>query len=153
MDQVAESKGSLERRRDWLFDEVVARRFCERAPACFGHLLRRLRVVDSSTLADLIDDAIDAGTFPEADREPLLQLDLVARGQDRATREPRYLAIEVSNGLGEGDILRAADRAAVLAGLTGVPAVPVVAGHSIAPEFRAIADERNVQVVIAEAPR
>ena len=153
MDQLAEHMMHQERRTDSLVGAVAELRFRARAGAYFGHLLRRLRVVDSSTLADLIDDAIDAGTFPEADREPLMRLDLVARGQDRMTREPRYLAIEVSNGLGEGDILRAADRAATLARLTGVPAVPVVAGHSVAPEFRAIADERNVQVVIAEAPR
>ena len=144
---------SQEARTNRLMGAEAERRFRERAASYFGHLLRRLRVVDSSTLADLIDDAIDAGTFAAADRESLMRLDLVARGRDRTTGEPRYLAVEASAGLGEGDILRAADRAAVLSRLTGVPAVPVVAGYSIASRFRSIAAERNVQVVITEEPR
>ena len=144
---------SQEGRTDWLIGAMAELRFRQRAAAYFGHILRRLQVIDSSALADQIDDAIDAGTFAEADREPLMRLDVVARGRDRVTREPRYLAVEVSAGLGEGDILRAADRAAVLSRLTGVPAVPVVAGYSIAPQFRSIADQRNVQVVITDEPR
>ena len=134
-------------------DALVERRFRERAVSFFGHLLRRLQVVDNFMLADQIDDAIDAGAFEAADRKPLLQLDVVARGLDRATREPRYLAVEVSNSVREGDISRAADLAPILGKLTGVPAVPVVAGHSIAPRLRSIAGERNVQIVIVEAPR
>lgn len=144
---------SQEGRTDWLMGAEAERRFRERAAAYFGHLLRRLHVVDSSALADLIDDAIDAGNFAEADREPLMRLDVVARGRDRTTREPRYLAVEVSVGLGEGDVLRAADRAAMLSRLTGVPVTPVVAGYSIAPQFRSIADQRNVQVVVTESPK
>ena len=144
---------SQEGRTDWLMGAEAERRFRERAAAYFGHLLRRLHVVDSSALADLIDDAIDAGSFAAADREPLMRLDVVARGRDRTTREPRYLAVEVSVGLGEGDVLRAADRAAMLSRLTGVPVTPVVAGYSIAPQFRSIADQRNVQVVITESPK
>ena len=153
MEELAARMKTQEMRTDWLMGAEAERRFRERAAAYFGHLLRRLRVVDSSALADQIDDAIDAGTFAEADREPLMRLDVVAQGRDRATGQPRYLAVEASAGLGEGDILRAADRAALLSRLTGVPAVPVVAGYSIAPGFRSIADQRDVQVVLTEAPR
>ena len=58
---------SQEARTNRLMGAEAERRFRERAASYFGHLLRRLRVVDSSTLADLIDDAIDAGTFAVAD--------------------------------------------------------------------------------------
>ena len=143
----------LERRMDRLMGDEAERRFRGRAPAYFGHLLRRVRVIDHSTLADEIDDAIDAGTFAAADRDPLLWLDVAVRGRDVATREERYLAAEISVGIGEGDILRAVDRAALLGRLTGLPVIPVVGGYSISPRFRAIADERHVQVVIAEEPK
>ena len=143
----------LEKRMDRLMGDEAERRFRGRAPAYFGHLIRRMRVVDSSTLADKVDDAIDAGTFAEADRDPLLLLDVVVRGRDIETREERYLAAEVSVGIGEGDILRAVDRAALLQKLTGIPAVPVVGGYSHLTRFRCIADERHVQVVIAEEPK
>ena len=142
----------LEQRMDRVIGAEAERRFRRHAPAYFGRLLRRIRVVDPSTLADEADDAIDAGRFAEADRDPLLLLDVVVRGRDVKTREERFLAAEVSVGIGEGDILRAVDRAALLERLTGVPAVPVVGGYSISPEFRAIADERNVQVVVVEEP-
>ena len=144
---------SLIRRVDRLDDAAAERRFRGRAASCFGHLLRRIRVVDNSALADRIDDAIESGTFAEADREPLLLLDVVAWGRDVQTREERYLAAEVSAGIGETDILRAADRAALLEKLTGVPVLPVVAGYSISPRFRSIAAGRQVQVVIVEEPR
>ena len=144
---------ALEKRVDRLTGDAAERRFRNRAPACFGHLLRRIRVVDSSALADQVDDAIESGTFAEADREPLLLLDVVARGRDVETREEQYLAAEVSSGIGETDILRAADRAALLEKLTGVPAIPVVAGYSISPRFRSIAAERQVQVVIVREPQ
>lgn len=143
----------LERRMGRLMGDEAEHRFRSHAPACFGSLLRRTRVVDRSALADEIDDAIDAGTFAEADRDPLMLLDVVVRGRDVATREERYLAAEVSVGIGEGDILRAIDRAALLERLTGTPAVPVVGGYSISSRFRSIADERHVQVVIAEEPK
>lgn len=144
---------SLIQRMDRLDDAAAERRFRGRAASCFGHLLRRIRVVDNSALADRIDDAIESGTFAEADREPLLLLDVVAWGRDVQTREERYLAAEVSAGIGETDILRAADRAALLEKLTGVPVLPVVAGYSISPRFRSIAAGRQVQVVIVEEPR
>ncbi len=143
----------LERRMDRLMGDEAERRFRSYAPAYFGSLLRRIRVIDRSALADEIDDAIDAGTFAEADRDPLLLLDVVLLGRDIATRDERYLAAEVSVGIGEGDILRAIDRAALLERLTGIPAVPVVGGYSISSRFRSIADERHVQVVIAEEPK
>ena len=142
----------LEQRMDRVIGAEAERRFRRHAPAHFGRLLRRIRVVDPSTLADEADDAIDAGRFAEADRDPLLLLDVVVRGRDVKTREERFLAAEVSVGIGEGDILRAVDRAALLERLTGVPAVPVVGGYSISPEFRALADERNVRVVVVEEP-
>lgn len=33
------------------------------------------------------------------------------------------------------------------------PVTPAVAGYSIAPQFRSIADQRNVQVVVTESPK
>lgn len=144
---------TLEKRVDRLTGDEAERRFRGRAAVFFGHLVRRAQVVDSNALAVQVDDAIDAGAFAEADRESLLMLDVVARGRDVETREERYLAVEVSSGIGETDILRAADRAALLEKLTGVPAIPVVAGYSISPHFRSIAGERRVRVVITEEPR
>ena len=135
-----------------LIGDEAERRVQRNAPAYFGHLLRRTRVISSAELADMIDDAIEAGGFDEGDRAPLLALDLPVRGIDRRTRERAYLAVEVSAGIGERDIMRAADRARLLESLTGHPAGAVVAGYSIAPAYHYMAAEQGVTVIMVAPP-
>lgn len=135
-----------------LIGDEAERRVQRNAPAYFGHLLRRTRVISSAELADMIDDAIEAGGFDEGDRAPLLALDLPVRGIDRRTRERAYLAVEVSAGIGERDIMRAADRARRLERLTGHPARAVVAGYSISPAYHYMAAEQGVAVIMVAPP-
>ena len=89
-----------------LIGDEAERRVQRNAPAYFGRMLRRIRVIPPAELADMIDDAIDTGGLDEGDRAPLLALDLAVRGIDRRTRERAYLAVEVSAGIGERDITR-----------------------------------------------
>ena len=135
-----------------LIGDEAERRVQRNAPAYFGHMLRRIRVIAPAELADMIDDAIDTGGLDEGDRAPLLALDLAARGIDRRTRERAYLAVEVSAGIGERDIARAADRARRLERLTGHPARAVVAGYSIAPAYHYMAAEQGVVVTMVPPP-
>ncbi len=135
-----------------LIGDEAERRVQRNAPAYFGHILRRTRVISSAELADMIDDAIEAGGLDEGDRAPLLALDLPVRGIDRRTRERAYLAVEVSAGIGERDIMRAADRARLLERLTGHPARAVVAGYSIAPAYHYMAAEQGVAVIMVPPP-
>ena len=58
----------------------------------------------------------------------------------------------MSVGLGQSDVERAKSRAILLEKLLGIPAIPVVAGYSIAPEFQQLADGQGVPVVITEEP-
>ena len=141
-----------ERQLNRLLGDEVERRFQRNAAGFFGHLLRRIRVIDPSTLADEIDDAIDAGVLTEGDRRSLMALDVVVRGLDRNTREEIRLAVEVSSGIGERDIMRAADRARLLEKLTGRPARPVVAGYSISDARRQLAEDKDVTVTIIAPP-
>lgn len=135
-----------------LIGDEAERRVQRNAPGYFGHLLRRIRVISPSELADMIDDAIDAGSLDDGDRAPLLALDVAVRGLDRRTRERAYLAVEVSAGIGERDIIRAVDRARLLERLTGHPTRPVVAGYSIAPAYHYMAAEQGVAVSIVPTP-
>ena len=141
-----------ERQLNRLLGDEAERRFRDNAAGHFGHLLRRIRVIDKSALADQIDDAIDAGLLTESDRRALMALDVVVRGLDRNTREECRLAVEVSSGIGERDIMRAADRAELLAKLTGLPTRAVVAGYSISNAYRQLADDNGVSVTITDAP-
>ena len=144
--------GRLERRADYLMGSDAEWRFRRNAGAYFGDILRRIRVIDNNDLAIQADDAIVAGAFERADRRFVLALDLALRGRDWDTNEEKCLAVEVSVGLGQSDVERAKSRAILLEKLLGVPAIPVVAGYSIAPEFQRLADGQGVQVVITEEP-
>ena len=144
--------GRLERRTDYLMGSDAEWRFRRNAGAYFGDILRGIRVIDNNDLAIQADDAIVAGAFERADRRFVLALDLALRGRDWDTNEEKCLAVEVSVGLGQSDVERAKSRAILLEKLLGVPAIPVVAGYSIAPEFQQLADGQGVQVVITEEP-
>lgn len=141
-----------ERQLNRLLGDEAERRFRDNAAGHFGHLLRRIRVIDKSDLADQIDDAIDAGLLTEGNRRSLMALDVVVRGLDRNTREECRLAVEVSSGIGERDIMRAADRAALLQKLTRLPTRAVVAGYSISNAYRQLADDNGVSVTITDPP-
>ena len=113
--------------------DMLELRYERRAPAYFSRLARKLRVVDTSALAEMLDDAVDAGRLTEAERQAALAADLVLSGQRREDRADAYFVVEVSVGVGTSDVTRAAERAGILAKL-GRPAVPVVAGEWINPE-------------------
>ena len=144
--------GRLERRTDYLMGSDAEWRFRRNAGAYFGDILRGIRVIDNNALAIQVDNAIVAGQFERADRRFVLALDLALRGRDWDSNEEKCLAIEVSVGLGQSDVERAKSRAILLEKLLGIPAIPVVAGYSIAPEFQQLADGQGVPVVITEEP-
>ena len=135
-----------------LLGDEAERRFQRNAGAYFGELISNLRVIDNNALAIQVDSAIGEGRFRRADRRLLLALDVVARGRDWDTNEEKCLAVEVSVGIGQTDIERAKSRAGLLEQLLGVPAIPVVAGYSIAPQFQDLADGQGVQVTLIEEP-
>ena len=135
-----------------LIGNEAEQRFRDHAPGYFGRMMRRIRVTDRFELADLIDDAVDDGTLTEGDQRSLLALDLALRGIDRQTRQPMHLAVEVSSSIGERDIMRAADRAALLGKMTGEPVRAAVGGYYISSAFRQLAEDKDVAVTIVTPP-
>ncbi|MDQ3702462.1 MAG: hypothetical protein M3442_16300 [Chloroflexota bacterium] len=123
--------------------EVLELRFARRAPAYLSRLARRLRVLDTSVLADLLDDAVRDDQLTDEERNKVLATDLVLSGQRRVDGTPAYFVVEVSAGVGLDDVRRAAERAGLLAKL-GRPAVPVVAGRRIDPDADTMARSSGV---------
>jgi hypothetical protein len=103
--------------------------------------------VNTSALADMLDDAIHAGRLTDAEREAVLDADLVLGGQRREDGADVYLVVEISAGVGIADVTRASERAAVLAKIDR-PAVLVVAGEWINPEAVAAAHAYGVWQVL-----
>jgi polyhydroxyalkanoate synthesis regulator phasin len=127
--------------------ELLEFRYERRAGAYFSPMARRIQVLNHSALADLLDDALDAGRITESERREVLRSDLVVMGQRRTDREPVYLVVEISMGVGIDDIQRAIVRAGIMAQL-GRPAIPVVAGQRIDPEPAELAGARGVWQVL-----
>jgi hypothetical protein len=97
-------------------------------------------------VADLIDDAEARGLLSPAERRDILLADLVVRGRRREDQEELYLVVEISVGIGPGDVERAERRASLLGRIQA--AIPVVAGEGITPEAMALAETRGVWRVL-----
>lgn len=120
----------------------LERRYREHAGAFFGSLLRRAHALLDKEFTALVEDALDAGTLNDEERDDLLLSDVVVHGRDHHTREEIYLLVEVSVGVGEKDVERAARRAALLSRLS--PTRATVAGEWINAEAVARCRELDV---------
>jgi len=123
--------------------EVLELRYGVRGVPSVGRLLRRSQVLSLREVYDLLDDAVEHGALSEEERDKIAEADLIVRGKDRKTGLDTYLVLEISWGVGPGDIERAADRAALLAKL-GTPVLPAVAGREITREARESAQAKGV---------
>lgn len=140
--------GTLVGRVGTIAGELLELRYARRAPACLSPLARRLRALDTSTLANLLDDAVRDGQLTDEERDSVLAADLVLSGQRREDGAAAYFVVEVSAGVGLDDVRRAVERAGILARL-GQPAVPVVAGRWINPDADAAARASGVRQALA----
>jgi len=106
--------------------------------AYFGPLLSRVHVLSSDELTTLLDDAIDAGTLSAPEAREIALADVVVHGKRRQDGVEMYLVVEVSWGVGSGDVERAVRRSELFS-RTGVTAIPVVAGRRVTPEAAELA--------------
>ena len=91
----------------------------------------------------LFGDAIAAAELSDEEAHEIALADVVVRGRRLTDGAPVYLVVEVSVGVGLGDVQRALRRAALLA-RTGVAALPVVAGEWVTPEAADAAHAQHV---------
>lgn len=147
IDALVVQMGRFDGRLGDVIGEVLEARFARRYGSYFSPLARRLKLVDSSALADLLDDAVQDRSLTDAERDEVLRADLVLTGRQRGADAPSYFVVEVSAGIGLTDVQRATNRAAILAKL-GQPAVPVVAGGWINAEAFEMVEAYKVQSVL-----
>jgi len=114
--------------------DVLEIKVRDRVFVYLSRFARRLQLVSAQQLADLAEDALDAGKLTESEFDQIKLLDVVARGRDRATGETIYLAGEVSYTVNDNDLERAIVRAGLLQKVTETRTVPVVVGKVI-PNF------------------
>ncbi len=125
----------------------LERRYRERGPAYLGRLARRLQLVTSQRLSEMVDDAEVAGLLNEQDADALMVTDAVFSGQDRHTREPIHLTVEVSVTVDRTDIRRARERADLLGQIVDTPVIAVVAGDHVPEAVAQAAQDADVWCV------
>lgn len=111
--------------------------------------MRRTHVLTDDELVALLEEAVARGVLSEDGMDEIGRADVVVRGQRRESPDEVYLVVEVSWGVGPGDVERAVRRAALLS-QTGLHAMPVVAGECITDEAAELARAMRVWQVLDE---
>jgi hypothetical protein len=152
--QIVEAQWRTERQIVRLQDDVgelkgivLEQRYRNRAFAYFSRLVRRMHTVTDDELVTLLEEAVARGVLSEDGMDEIARADVVVRGQRRESPDEVYLVVEVSWGVGPGDVERAVRRAALL-GQTGLHTMPVVAGERITDEAAELARAMRVWQVL-----
>jgi len=118
--------------------------YLHRAPARFGYYVRRPRVIN---LGEFLEDLREQGhEFTQEEWTQLAMLDVLLQAQHPHTREPIYLAVEVSWILFPHNVQRALQRAEMLRA-RGVNAYAAVAGEGFVPEAHELAIQHKVLMI------
>lgn len=147
--RVSELVGIVHRHDDQLGDLRgwrVEDRCRTHGDALLAALGRRLRLMGSVELMEMVEDAEDAGVLSHEETTDVRLADAVFRGR-APDGEAVYLVVEASAGIGLRDVARARRRADTLA-RTGVRTLPVVGGERIDPDSAVLAGATGVEVVI-----
>ncbi|MCB0062545.1 MAG: hypothetical protein KDE19_10540 [Caldilineaceae bacterium] len=140
--------GRLEDRVGRLDGRSFEQQVRDRLPIYLSRFALRLRPLNSTDLADLLENAVEEGRITETQMDDAKRIDAVARGRRRGDSATIYLVAEISVSVAEHDIARAIHRAAIISAAIDLDAVPVVVGETISDALRAEADRRNVGYVI-----
>ena len=126
---------------------VLEERYRNHAFAYFSRLVRRIHTLVEDELVALLEEAVARGALSEDGMDEIARADVVVRGQQRESPGEVYLVVEVSWGVGPGDVERAVRRAALLS-QTGLQTMPVVAGERITDEAAELARAMRVWQVL-----
>jgi len=130
MHRLVEHVDEVAIRADEALGYVIEQRYRERASAYFQPLARRVRVLTSDELDDLLEDAVERGTLVEHQAQQIRLADAVVRGRDRESGDELRMVLEASRIVDEYDVERAEHRAELL-GRLGVPTLAVVGGREV----------------------
>ena len=118
--------------------------------------LRKARMMQSPVqdtspeLFEPVDDAFDKGIITDPQETRISETDLILRAQRKDDRVVVWVAVEVSNDIGQRDIERARQAADALSVVFPQDALAVVAGYRIHPQDQARADTTDVHALLIE---
>jgi hypothetical protein len=120
-------------------------RYLLHADGLLGPIARGIRVLDGPAKEEILGPAVEDGKLSPEEAVDVRRADVIAVG----TREGSvvHLVVEVSWAIGQEDVERARDRAALLE-RAGVRALPVVAGRVMHPAVEEVARAGGVWRVL-----
>ena len=116
--------------------------------------LRRTQIVHSplqETTRDLflpVEGALDSGLISAAQEARIDATDIILRAQGQDDRSTVWVAMEVSNDIGQNDIERVHESAEALRAVFHQDVMAVVTGYSIRSEDEDRAGKANVHVLL-----
>ena len=110
--------------------------------------LNRANLDDDSEFFDLIHGAEGRGAISSRERSDLAKADIVLQERGRPDAAARYIVVEVSTTLADHDVIRSAERAAIMQRATDGTALPLVVCAYVDEARERLAEELNVTLVI-----
>ena len=110
-------------------------------------VLKRVNLDDDSEFFDLLHDAQRRGIISRQERDAVGNVDIVLQERRRPSDTAAHVVIEVSTTVANDDIVRSAERAAILQRATGTRTIPVVVGANVDDARQQLAQDRNVTLV------
>ena len=118
--------------------------------------LRRARILQSPLqdthpeLFEPVEEALDTGGIDDRQETRINATDLIVQAQRKADRAPVWVAVEVSNAIGQRDLERAQQAAEALSAVFLQDTLAVVVGYRIQPQDQRRGDEAGVQTLLVE---
>ena len=143
----------------WQLDKPIDEAYERRIMSNIVHIARRalgMRLAkvlkgnsaDASELNNKVEDAETLGLITPEQGDRLFWSDAVISGMSVTDGSPLHAVVEISAAIGETDVVRAAERAAILSAVMGESAKGVVVGDCISDPDRRRAERADVAVMI-----
>ena len=133
---------------DELVEEVFVRRCAERIDAALFDHFDFAVLADRTSINRQLIQARRSGLLTREEYEGGLNVDIIAQEQTEGETPSRFAAIEVSVTFNEDDLKNAAQRAATIARITGIPTGAFLITRNTWPEtVAAVAAQSGVTII------
>jgi hypothetical protein len=120
-------------------------------PFFFSEYLLNAKAAGQDKISKALSLAVEKGIISKEDRKDVFRLDLIVEGNLLSTKEPVWVAVEISYTIAENDVQRVVKRAEILKKATGRKVLPAVVGYRIAEGTQRLITKKGcLQVLVPE---
>ncbi|HIJ59273.1 MAG TPA: hypothetical protein HPP56_01450 [Nitrospirae bacterium] len=131
----------------YLKGDIFEGKVRDKAPAFFGKLLTKTKVIRIEDYSEVLDDANEKGLITDKERAEALNIDVLVKGIMKNNNREVILAGEVSVTVDIEDVERVSKRVKIFSKVYDKETIGVVIGQKITERAKLLADERLVVVI------